>query len=143
MFIGQSPGATEVEQGAPFVGPSGELLDWMLDQAGLNRSQVYITNALKCRPPGNRAGHIEELAMCNKTWLRKELKKVAPSLVVLVGKDAWKSVTKGNIPFEHGKVTKTKKRKYLTIYHPGYYLRRGDIEGFVNVGNILRKALDE
>ena len=142
MLIGQSPGVKEVEEGRPFVGPSGEVLDFMLDEAGLDRSQVYITNALKCHPPGNRAGNPEELELCFNTWLVKELKFVNPSIVVLIGKDAWKSVTGGRIEFGHGKITKTKKRSYLTVYHPAYFLRRGDVESFVSVGKILKEMYE-
>jgi len=142
MFVGQSPGANEVEEQAPFVGPSGELLGWMLDEAGLSRDQVYITNALKCRPPGNRAGHEEELATCYKEWLKHEIATVQPVIIVLVGKDAWKSVTKENIPFKHGEIVKKKKRAYMTVYHPGYFLRKGNIEGFVDTGKALREFLN-
>jgi len=142
MFISQSPGAQEVTEQLPFIGPCGEALGFLLDEAGLDRAQVYITNALKCHPPGNRAGHIEELRMCKKLWLNQELKVIQPKLIVLLGKDAWETVTKKNIPFEHGKMSKTKKRAYLTVFHPGYFLRKGNIEEFVKVGNTIREFLD-
>jgi uracil-DNA glycosylase family 4 len=143
MIIGQSPGATEVEEERPFVGPCGEILDYMLDEAGISRDEVYITNALKCRPPGNRPGHSEELECCMNTWLVQEIKQVNPMIIVLVGKDAWKSVTKERIPFEHGKVHRRKKRMYLTVYHPGYFLRSGDITAFVSVGKTLKELIGD
>lgn len=143
MLIGQSPGKQEVEEGQPFVGPSGELVNFFLDEAGLSREEVYITNALKCHPPGNRAGHPEELEVCFGAWLKKELKFVNPNFIVLIGKDAWKSVTHERIPFAHGKVTKGKKRTFLTVYHPAYYLRRGDAETFVEAGQILRQLIGD
>lgn len=139
MLIGQSPGVREVEEGLPFVGPSGELLDFMLDEAGFTRDQVYITNALKCHPPGNRSGNPEELELCFGLWLRKELKFVNPSIVVLIGKDAWRSVTKEKIPFGHCNVTEGSKRTFLTLYHPSYFLRRGDAETFVESGKKLKE----
>ena len=138
MIIGQSPGAFEVKEIRPFVGPSGEILDMMLDQAGIAREQVYITNALKCHPPGNRPTNPEELHHCFDNWLVKELKSVNPRIVVLVGKDAWKSVTRELIPFKHGEYVKGKNRIFLTVYHPAFFLRRGDIESFVSVGNTLK-----
>jgi len=143
MIIGQSPGVREVEEGKPFVGPSGELLEFFLDEAGLSREQVYITNALKCHPPGNRPGNPEELEVCFSRWLVKEMKFVNPSIVVLVGKDAWKSVTHGKIPFVHGQSVKGKKRTFLTVYHPAYYLRRGDVESFTKVGKTLKELYEQ
>lgn len=138
MFVGQSPGALEVEHGSPFVGPSGELVDFLLDEAGLSRDQVYITNAIKCRPPGNRPGNKEELNNCYNKWLKKEIKFVNPKVIVLLGKDAWKTVTKEKMLFGHQQVKRTKKRVYLVLYHPSFFLRRGDIESFVGAGKILR-----
>lgn len=143
-IIGQSPGVREIEEGAPFVGPCGEMLDFMLDEAGVSREEVYITNALKCHPPGNRRAHPEELDTCFDEWLKKELKFIQPSVIVLLGKDAWQSVTRGKIPFKHGAYTRTSKgRTILTLYHPSYFLRRGDIDSFVGSGTILRQILDE
>lgn len=141
MFIGQSPGQQEVSEQLPFVGPCGELLTFLLDEIGITRDQVYITNALKCHPPGNRPAHEDELANCYSKWLKKEIKVVNPKLVVLLGKDAWKSVTKGKIPFEHGKITKRKTRFYMTVYHPGYFLRKGDIESFIQVGKLIKETI--
>jgi len=141
MLIGQSPGQQEVEQGEPFVGPSGELIDYMLDEAGLTRADIYIANALKCHPPGNRAGMDDELDNCMKRWLTKEIRIIDPSLVVLLGKDAWKSVTKERFEFKHGNLHRTKKRAYLTVYHPAYFLRRGDMDTFIAIGRTIREVL--
>lgn len=142
FIVGQSPGVNEVEAGQPFVGPSGELLDYLLDDIGITREQVYITNALKCHPPGNRAGHPEELRECYDAWLGKEIKYLKPTIIVIVGRDAWQSVTKGNIEFGHGKVTKTKLRTYVTIYHPAYFIRRGEIQEFLSVSATIKGLLD-
>lgn len=139
MIIGGSPSPRDVEEGRPFSGPSGELLDMMLDQAGLSREQVYLTNALKCATPGRRLGNTEEFEMCFGTWLRKELKFVNPAVVVLVGVDACNAVTNGRIEFKHGKSVKGKNRTFLTVYSPGYFLVRGNIDDFINVGDVLKK----
>ena len=143
MLIGQSPGETEVYEKQPFVGPSGELVDYLLDYAELDRMDVYITNILKCRPPGNRPGQPDELACCMKTWMAKELKYVNPAIVVLIGKDAWQTVTGGRIPFKHGTSHKGKKRQFLTLYHPAYFLRRGDLQTFVENGGAELRRLYE
>lgn len=138
MIVGQSPGETEVREGKPFCGPSGEMLDFMLDEAGLSREQVYITNALKCHPPDNRPGKPHELHLCFHLWLKLEIKEVKPKIIVLVGKDAWKAVTQQRIPFKHGESVKTKNFTFLTVYHPAFFLRQGNVDGFVKVGKILK-----
>lgn len=141
MIVGQSPGTAEVEDGRPFCGPSGELVDYLLDEIGIDRSLVYITNAIKCHPPGNRPGDKEELDTCAEHWLSKELKCVNPKIIVMLGKDAWYAVTKGNIPFGNRNVHKGKKRVFVTLYHPSYFLRRGDVEGFVEAGKLLKELV--
>lgn len=143
MIVGQSPGEQEVAAGRPFVGPSGELLTYMLDSAGLDMDEVYITNALKCHPPGNRPGSQDELETCFDTWLKGELIASNPKFVIILGKDAYYSVTRGKIPFSHGGIHKTKKRTIITLYHPSYFLRRGDIETFVSFGKELKQLLME
>lgn len=143
MIVGQSPGNREVEELTPFVGPSGELLDLMLAEADLSREEVYITNALKCHPPSNRPGSPVELMNCRKTWLTHEIQQVKPKLIVLLGKDAWTSVGPPNVKFAHLlKIENVKKGfKVLGVYHPSYFLRRGDIAGFIEVGATIKKEI--
>lgn len=141
VIVGQSPGTNEAAEKRPFVGPSGELLDYMLDEAGLDRSRVYITNALKCHPTGNRQAEWEESKTCYEHWLSKELRTIKPKILVLCGKDAWRIVTKERVEFGHGKVHVGKHCTLLTVYHPAYFLRRGDVEGFVEVGKVLKELL--
>lgn len=143
MIIGQSPGAEEVKQGKPFVGPSGELLDFMLDEAGLDRSECYIANCLKCRPPGNRPGSAIETSNCWNTWLRDEIKSVDPKLILLLGRDAHKTVIGNRVEFGHMNELSNKKRHFLMSYHPSYFLRRGEIEAFVRVGVRVKALLDQ
>ena len=69
MIIGRDPGATEVELRRPFVGPCGEIVNYVLDEAGLDRTDIYITNAVKCHTPSNRGPHTEEIRMCARQWL--------------------------------------------------------------------------
>lgn len=143
MIIGQSPGKTEVEQGHPFAGPSGELLNLMLDQAELDRQEVYIANTLKCRPPGNRAGLPGELSNCWQMWLRKEIRLVNPKIVIVVGRDAYTTVIKDKGGFKHeNKIVSKKGRIFLVSYHPAYFLRRGDPAPFISFGSFVRQEID-
>jgi len=84
MFVGEAPGANEDEQGKPFVGKAGELLDRGLEFAGINRDDVFVTNAVKCRPPGNRRPYAEEISSCMH-FLFNEMMAVEPQVVVLLG----------------------------------------------------------
>lgn len=142
MFIGQSPGKQEVEQHQPFVGPAGEWLDFLLDEAELSREEVYIANVLKCRPPGNRRARPEEAGNCWREWLYQEIRLVDPKIVVCLGKDAHTQVMPKDIPFEHNVVTEGKKRVFITSYHPAYYLRRPEeMDFFLEVGQTIRTHL--
>jgi len=146
MVIGQSPGADEVEQGQPFVGPCGELLNYMLDEAGFAREDVYITNTLKCHPPGNRPGHLSEIKHCRKTWLVNEILSVKPLVILVLGKDAYTSVCPQDEKFDHKKKIYNKKLNcyFVLSYHPGFFLRnRTQIEEFISVGQFLRSVLEE
>ena len=143
MIIGQSPGAMEVREGKPFVGPSGELVDYMLDEAGLTREEVYIANVVKCRPAGNRPSHPEEKNNCWLNWLKLEIQSVDPQLILLLGKDAQEAVTPASHPFGHLAEISGKKRTYLTSYHPSYFLRKGKIEEFIKVGHKVEDILEE
>ena len=85
MFVGEGPGQTEDEQGEPFVGRSGSVLDDALGEAGLLREEVRITNCVRCRPPENRDPTTEELANC-RGYLHSEISAVDPTLVITLGK---------------------------------------------------------
>ena len=87
MLVGEAPGAREDEQGRPFVGRSGKLLDELLAEAGLDRAQVYITNVVKARPPGNRDPRADEVAHW-LPWLERQLALVQPRLVIPLGRHA-------------------------------------------------------
>ena len=85
MFIGEGPGFHENEQGLPFVGAAGKFLDELLDSVGLERSEVYITNVVKCRPPGNRDPQLEELTAC-KEYLERQIRAINPKVIVTLGR---------------------------------------------------------
>ena len=85
MFIGEAPGFHEDQQGRPFVGAAGKFLDELLDTIGLKRDSVYITNVIKCRPPGNRDPLPEEIVAC-KPYIDRQIKLIQPTLVVTLGR---------------------------------------------------------
>jgi DNA polymerase len=89
VLVGEAPGATEDETGRPFVGRSGALLDQLLDEAGLSRSEAAVLNIVKCRPPGNRTPKAPEVARCSG-WLRRQLELLDPPVVVALGLSAAK-----------------------------------------------------
>jgi DNA polymerase len=89
MFVGEAPGRNEDEQGVPFVGQAGKLLEQLLGDIGLSREDVFIANTLKCRPPGNRDPLPQEIANC-QGWLYRQLELIRPKLVCTLGNFATK-----------------------------------------------------
>lgn len=144
FILGQSPGFDEVEYGTPFVGVCGQLLDKFLDEAGLKRTDVFIMNALNCRPPGNRQGRPEELTNCRK-YVVAALKIVQPRVLVLLGKDAYRLVDKW-IPWPKGPektvIVSAIRPIVFVSWHPSAYLRNGTDSVFIEKGRALAQALD-
>jgi len=93
MFVGEAPGATEDEQGLPFVGRAGKLLDQLLGEIGLSRADVFVTNVLGCRPPGNRDPLPEEIGVC-KPFLYRKIELIEPKVVSTLGNFATKCLTR-------------------------------------------------
>lgn len=127
LIIGEAPGAREDEQGVPFVGPAGQLLDRMLAAIGRSRQRdVYITNICKFRPPGNRDPHADEVAA---DWpvLERQIELMAPKLVVAVGRVAAQTLLERTEPLGklRGSVHDYPQRSLPVIvtYHPAYLLR--------------------
>ena len=89
MFVGEAPGRNEDERGLPFVGQAGQLLDQLLAEIGLSRSQVFVTNVLRCRPPGNRDPHPVEIENCQE-WLFGTIEQVQPTIICTLGNFATK-----------------------------------------------------
>jgi len=126
MIVGEAPGADEDRQGEPFVGKAGQLLNLMLASIGLNRSQVYIANILKCRPPGNRNPRQEEAVTC-RVFLMRQIALVQPRVILSVG-----GVSAHNLLDTNEAVGRLRGRWFdfgtssmpLTVtYHPSYLLR--------------------
>lgn len=85
VVVGEAPGAEEDRTGRPFVGAAGRFLDGLLQEEGSSRSDVFLTSCVKCRPPGNRTPHAQELDICARHWLLPQLDLVAPAVVVMAG----------------------------------------------------------
>ncbi|MDD5091571.1 MAG: uracil-DNA glycosylase [Candidatus Wallbacteria bacterium] len=126
MFIGEGPGADEDQSGQPFVGKAGELLGKILQAAGFERSQVFITNTVKCRPPNNRDPSKEELDCC-WPYLLRQIELVKPRLIGSLGRIAGGyllSSDKFSITKEHGRIFSFSNDTLLMpLYHPSYLLR--------------------
>jgi DNA polymerase len=95
MFVGEAPGRFEDEQGLPFVGRAGQLLNELLQEVGLRRKDVFITNVLKCRPPGNRDPLPDEIAAC-KPYLYRQIELIEPRVVCTLGNFATKLLTRSS-----------------------------------------------
>jgi uracil-DNA glycosylase len=125
MFIGEGPGFHENEQGRPFVGAAGQFLDQLLEQAGVTRADVWITNVVKCRPPGNRDPLPDEIEICTSNYLQQQIKIVNPSIIVTLGRFSMGLFFKGaKITQIHGQMRKVGDRFMIAMYHPAAALHQ-------------------
>jgi DNA polymerase len=124
MVIGEAPGQEEDEQGKPFVGQSGQLLDNMLKAVGIKRSDVYISNVVFWRPPGNRTPSVDEIAMC-MPYVERHIMLVNPKILLLLGGVAVKAVldTSESISRIRGRKNEYKGINVVATFHPAYLLR--------------------
>jgi uracil-DNA glycosylase family 4 len=126
LIIGEAPGADEDRQGEPFVGRAGQLLTAMLEAIGCRREEVYITNILKCRPPGNRDPLPAEVACCHD-YLERQIELVGPALILVVGRIAAHNLLQTDLPIGRlrGRVHRYGKTgiPLVVTYHPAYLLR--------------------
>ena len=125
LFVGEGPGAEEDQEGEPFVGPSGKLLDAMLTAAGLQRGrEVYVANVVKCRPPGNRTPTLDEAAAC-APLLDRQIDLIQPKLIVALGKTAVMRLTGSDASMASMRGTLHEYRGVAMVatYHPSYLLR--------------------
>lgn len=125
MIIGEGPGQNEDEQGLPFVGKSGQLLEKILASVELNvERDLYIANVVKCRPPGNRTPAPAEIEAC-KPYLLEQIRLVDPQIILFTGATALKGLTgdKRGITKVRGQWIEWDKRLCMAIFHPAYLLR--------------------
>ena len=118
MFIGEAPGFYEDRDGRPFIGPAGKFLDQLLASIGLNRSDVYITNMVKCRPPNNRDPLPAEIRAC-RPYLDTQLETIAPKVIVTLGRYSFSKFFPGEtLSRSRGKPRRWNNLVVYPIYHP-------------------------
>ena len=124
LFIGEAPGKNEDEQGEPFVGRGGKLLDEMLAMIGLRREYIYITNSVKCRPPENRDPLNTEKDAC-RGYLRRQVKLMRPKIIVCLGRISAMEFIREDfkITQEHGQFFDKNGTLMMALYHPAFLLR--------------------
>jgi uracil-DNA glycosylase family 4 len=128
MFIGEGPGFNEDQQGRPFVGAAGQLLTEMLRGIGLRREEVFITNVVRCRPPGNRDPLPDELEACD-TYTRRQIAVLEPKLIVTLGRYSMaRFVGSGPMRELHGRTRDWNGITCLAMYHPAFILRTPTVE---------------
>lgn len=118
IFVGEAPGRNEDKKGEPFVGVAGKKLTVALDEAGISRESVYITNVVKCRPPKNRVPSTDERETC-KEYLKQEISIIKPKIICILGNTAFNSILGGSeITKFRGKVVRKDNQLYFLTIHP-------------------------
>ena len=132
MFIGEGPGRDEDLQGEPFVGRAGQLLTKIIEAMGYQREDVYIANAVKCRPPQNRDPQADEVAAC-RHFLMRQVALVEPEIIVLLGRSAVGAVLGLSAPLSRlrGTFRDWNGAQVMCTYHPAYLLRTPSAKGLV------------
>ncbi|MGH7692066.1 MAG: uracil-DNA glycosylase [Candidatus Dormibacteria bacterium] len=128
MAIGEAPGENEDREGKPFVGAAGRLLTQLLEEIGLSREDIFITNVLKSRPPGNRDPLPEEVAAC-APYLDAQIDVIKPEVILLLGRHALQRVLPGalGISRAHGTLIRQGERTYMPCFHPAAALYNGSL----------------
>jgi uracil-DNA glycosylase family 4 len=145
MFIGEGPGFHENEQGRPFVGAAGQFLDELLAQAGLKRSDVWIGNVVKCRPPGNRDPLPEELAACD-AFQERQIAAIDPKIIITLGRYSMGKFMPGaKISSIHGQMRRVADRFVIAMFHPAAALHQAALKpailkDFSQLPNLLEQA---
>jgi DNA polymerase len=118
IFVGEAPGRTEDKNGEPFIGVAGKKLSIALDEAGISRDEVYITNIVKCRPPNNRVPKTSERETCQE-YLKQEISIIKPEIICILGNTAFNSILGGSeITKFRGKVVRKDNLLYFLTIHP-------------------------
>ncbi|MFP3903925.1 MAG: uracil-DNA glycosylase [Armatimonadota bacterium] len=147
MFIGEGPGAQEDKTGRPFVGNAGKLLTRLLQEAGLQRQDVFITNIIKCRPPDNRDPKTEEREACAE-YLDAQIAVIRPRAICLLGRPALQALLEptGSIGKMHGTPVRRHGILWVPLYHPAAALHNPElepqlVEDMVKLQEILQENL--
>ena len=132
MFIGEAPGKNEDEQGKPFVGAAGMILNQALEKAGIKRAEVFITNVVKCRPPGNRVPENDERSICRQ-YLDRQISLIAPKIICILGSTAYSSILGGkSITKNRGKIMERNRQKYFLTIHPAAAIYNKNLRSVIN-----------
>lgn len=148
FFIGEGPGWHEDQQGFPFVGASGRFLTELIQRAGFQREEVFITNVVKCRPPGNRDPLPDEIAACSG-YLERQIEAVDPLVIVTLGRFSMsRYFPNERISRIHGHPKKFGNRTVVPMYHPAAALHQGSLRGaieedFDQLGKFVARARAE
>ncbi len=144
MFIGEAPGWHEDKQGKPFVGASGQFLSELIESAGLTRDEVFISNIVKHRPPGNRDPLPDEIAAC-AGYLERQIAAIDPDVIVTLGRHSMNRYFPGErISKIHGKPKRAGTRLVVPMYHPAAALHNGSLRSTIEDDfKQLPKFLDE
>lgn len=144
MFIGEAPGRSEDEQGRPFVGAAGKLLTEALQEAGLSREDVFITNIVKCKPPNNRVPREDERSAC-RPYLERQIALINPMIICILGRTAYESLLEGrSITSNRGRLVKHGNRFYFLTVHPAAIIYNPELKtifknDLVNLVNELKR----
>jgi uracil-DNA glycosylase family 4 len=153
MIIGEAPGFNEDEQGRPFVGRAGKLLEEFLSSIGKKREDIFITNVVKCRPPNNRQPEEEEIKICTSLYLDKQIELIKPKLIICLGNVSANYIFKKfGLKFEsmnkqHGKVFSVSnlfiQTKIIATYHPAAILRNQNLMPITKADwEIIKELID-
>ncbi|MFH1484197.1 MAG: uracil-DNA glycosylase [Chloroflexota bacterium] len=145
LFVGEGPGWHEDQMGRPFVGPAGKFLEELLGSIGLKREEVFITNMVKCRPPGNRDPLPDEIETCRK-YLDRQIELLRPRAIVSLGRHSLARFFPGKtISQVHGSWRKEDSTIYFAMYHPAAALHQGSLrkviqEDILKLPQAIREA---
>lgn len=148
MFIGEGPGFHENEQGRPFVGAAGKFLEELLASIGMKRSDVFITNVVKCRPPGNRDPRPEEIMTCTNAYLERQIQAINPRVIVTLGRFSMERyLPNAKISSVHGQSFLVKGRLVVPMFHPAAALHQGSLrpvveQDFAKLPELISRAAE-
>ena len=132
IFVGEAPGRNEDRNGEPFVGAAGKKLSAALENAGITRQQVYITNVVKCRPPNNRVPKTDERKTCIG-YLSEEISIIKPKIICILGNTAFNSILGGSeITKYRGKIVRKENQLYFLTIHPAATIYNQELVGTLN-----------
>lgn len=141
LFIGEAPGWYEDQAGRPFVGAAGQFLEQLIGMIGLKRSQVFIANVIKCRPPDNRDPLPGEIQACSR-WLERQLELIQPKVVVTLGRYSMARYFPGeSISKVHGRAKRIGNTLYFAMYHPAAALHQNNLRKVIEADMLKLPAV--